>query len=464
MRIDQTKIVISEKRFSPVQGLMLAVIVCYTAALTISYRYYLIRVFPEYSYDFSYLKLLNGVIAIMVLAFAMDFSSEKPSQFFLTLHFFIGIIPLAIIYYMQNANPTFFNSVWIGYLFACILSRVNFNTRECEMTEIENISPVILCVSAISVVLSLVYLIVHNGMLQSWFLALSDVYDVRSEKIVISNKYIGYIFPWITYFIAPFLESWLLSKKQYFMTGGLFFISYVFFLYTGNKTILFSIPLVLVMFVFSRKKNTIAWFFSLLTLGVIWLSAGVIVNGNRIFVWGYSLICRRTLLYPADIKFNYHDYFLTHQKIGLYGLPIIGNRLGADASSLGHEIARIYYNAPDMNANTGFLVEGFSRFGYAGIIIVMVAFVLIIKLLDNLQIRTDYCFVMTAYVYIIYSLNDGQLLGSLMFGPMLVAVVVSLLFYDRNMRDRCMLVKSEWNNRDNTNIALGVVGNVIAEN
>jgi len=82
MRIDQTKIVIPEKRFSPVQGLMLAVIVCYTAALTISYRYYLIRVFPEYSYDFSYLKLLNGVIAIMVLAFAMDFSSEKPSQFF----------------------------------------------------------------------------------------------------------------------------------------------------------------------------------------------------------------------------------------------------------------------------------------------------------------------------------------------------------------------------------------------
>ena len=97
---------------------------------------------------------------------------------------------------------------------------------------------------------------------------------------------------------------------------------------------------------------------------------------------------------PAELKFVHYDYFRNHDFLGLQGVLPVAMLLKPNPFYLKivypFDIGRIYFNAPEMSADTGTFIEGFSRFGDLGTIAIFLLIALYLRLMDSMQDRTDY--------------------------------------------------------------------------
>ena len=145
----------------------------------------------------------------------------------------------------------------------------------------------------------------------------------------------------------------------------------------------------------------------------------------------FNIVMRRILMVPANLKFIYYDYFTTYEKLGLYGIfPRFLLEVSSRYSTVPYtfDISAIYFNKPLMNSNTGYLAEGYMRFGYIGMF--LEAFILgwIFQMMDSFQKRTGYALTIGFFTYAVFSLNDAHLLDQLVFGPWLFIVIIIVLF------------------------------------
>ena len=75
------------------------------------------------------------------------------------------------------------------------------------------------------------------------------------------------------------------------------------------------------------------------------------------------------------------------------------------------------------------------RFGYIGIFLEAFLFGRILQLMDRFQERTSYGITIGFFVYAVFSLNDGVLIGELFFGIWAFIMLV-LLVYKNRVSDR----------------------------
>ena len=145
----------------------------------------------------------------------------------------------------------------------------------------------------------------------------------------------------------------------------------------------------------------------------------------------YSLLGRRTMMVSAVNKFKYYDFFSDNPKMGLAGIfprwliPISNPYEG---ETIGKIIADIYYNKPEMNSNTGFLAEGYMRFGYIGIFVGLGIYAAILRLLDRMQIRAGYGLTVSIFIYPVFTLTDAHLMDSLILGPWMILLIIAILY------------------------------------
>ena len=159
---------------------------------------------------------------------------------------------------------------------------------------------------------------------------------------------------------------------------------------------------------------------------------------NNLFVLCYDLFVRRVLFVPAILKFYHYDYFLTHPYLGLYGaIPTAINLNIPEYHTLvqyQHEIGKIYYDNVNNNANTGYFIEGFARFGYMGLTLSGALLALILKQIDGFQRRNGYSLTICFFLYPIYTLADGQIIGRLFFGVWFFLLLIINLYSGRPRR------------------------------
>ena len=97
---------------------------------------------------------------------------------------------------------------------------------------------------------------------------------------------------------------------------------------------------------------------------------------------------------------------------------------------IGYIISQQYYNMPKMNSNTGFMVEGYMRFGIFGMFLVFFLFAILLVLIDNVQYRTSYTYAIGMFSYMIYTLSDGYLLTLV---PWLPAILFLFLYSNKSI-------------------------------
>lgn len=405
--------------------------IAYKLATECGYYYILSVNKVTYPVDFNVWKYLNGWIWCIILFLGIRHEKNKASVFMLYLLYVSQVIPITCVYAMANDSALYYNIICFAILNAeLILGWTGNNVcvkRKRDWSKC-------MVYSFLLVLLMLLFIIwMKNGMPTLIALNIYKVYELRGSGIFQINKYGRYLLDWMTGVIIPFLTAKYMDEKKYMAAGSLCLVTFVLYLYLGQKSILFSIPLVVACSLWMKRKETIRSMYSFFTAGftllvILALFSPVIKN---LFFAVYQLIGRRVFLVPAVNKFKYFDFFSSHPPMGMAGIfPrwLIQIQNPYEAEGIGRIISDIYYNLPEMNSNTGFLAEGYMRFGYMGIFIEMCFFVIVLRLMDKMQKRTNLCLTVSGFVYPMLMLTDSHLIDSLILGKYTCMVVIMLVF------------------------------------
>lgn len=390
----------------------------------------------SYPLRFSLGKYLFGSLCCFALFFLMPHDGKRASSFFLYFVFLFQIVPITASYAFADRATEYYFVLIVAYAFCILLTGYVGNKKQLQRSRIFTKT---IAFGYAGIMLLIMLLIVRRyGMPSLAALNLSNVYVLRGSGAFSLGKYENYLFTWTTAVILPAGIAFALTKKRYIIACGLCGIMLLLYLYSAHKTFLFSIPLVFACTLWSKRKNfykelfTILCFGYLLLVFLIWFSPMLQDLIQRVF----SLLARRVMYVPANNKFHYFDYFTNNPKMGIGGiiprwLFYVPNYY--ENIPYSYEISAIYYNLPEMNSNTGFLAEGYMRFGHLGTVGILVFFGCILKLIDRFQERAGYSLAVGVFIYQIYSLADAHLLDSLVLGPWMLLMFI-LLFCGSTFR------------------------------
>lgn len=420
------------------------IILVYKVTLELGFWYLLQKTYADanvYQFEFNCTKYLLGMFWCILLFFMINHEERKPSTFFLQMQYVIAVIPITVIFAFSNENVIYYMVLCFAFAIAEILIRL---VKSIRLPQSEMMTKILII--SFYLITAIVYfdIIRENGMFSLEAVNIYDVYAVRSDFEL--NKYVGYMFNWQYIIITPFFIIRAFQRRKYLTMFFFCALQFLAYLYAAQKTILFIIPLVLVICVLSRFKNFGLYAYSTLMSGIIIITAcgGISDVMYRL----YDLLVRRVLILPANLKFIYYDFFSQNLKIGLAG-TLWGKFL--DISNpyderIGVIISKVYFDNPVMNSNTGFLAEGFYRFGLIGIFLVLVLFALILLMLDYSSALNGYSFAVSMGFFAIFLLNDGGLIDPLIFGQLTVLMGVCLFYnkkYDfKNSKDQLVKRKN----------------------
>ena len=386
--------------------------------------------------NFNLTKFITGIVCCIVLYFLIDHSERKASSFLLYVFFLLQIVPITTVYAFADESSVFYFTLCAAVLLCELL--VRFGDSK-EIVERDQAASVLMLVLFAGMTLFTLYRMIRlYGRPDTAALDLFGVYSIR-ENAPSLGKLLNYLFKWTTAALLPFGLALTISERKYALAALLAGVCVLLYLYTAHKTILFMTPLVIACSFWAKREHCYRELFFCLCIGfvvLVLLASREPNHDTGLFSRAYSLLGRRAIIVPANNKFKYFDYFSTHPKMGIYG---VFPRSIVDLSSyyenvpFTYEIARIYFNEPEMNANTGFLAEGYMRFGHVGTILILIFFAMILKWIDGFQNRAGYALAVGAFAYPVYALNDAHLLDSLFFGPWMILLLL-IMFYRGNMR------------------------------
>ena len=384
----------------------------------------------SYPLDFSVGKYLFGLLCCLVLFFLIRHEEHKASSFFLYFVFLFQIIPITSSYALANRSTEYYAVLVLAYGLCCVA----VGRTQSGPTILRNgmVSKTV-GFSYFAAMLLIVLLIVRRyGAPSLAALNIYDVYELRGSGEFTLGKYENYLFTWTTAVIVPAGIALMLSKRKYIGAVALCGVMLVLYLYSAHKTFLFSIPLVFLCTIWSKRKHFYKELFTTLCFGYLLLVLMLLFSPvledlvQRVF----SLFARRVMYVPANNKFHYFDYFTNNPQMGIGGifprwLIYIPNYY--ENIPYSYEISAIYYGLPEMNSNTGFLAEGYMRFGHIGTVAILLLFAWILKMIDRFQDRAGYQLAIGIFIYQIYSLSDAHLMDSMVLGPWMLLTIILLL-------------------------------------
>lgn len=378
-----------------------------------------------YQFDFNIVKYIIGMFWCILLFFLINHEARKPSTFFMQMQYVIAFIPITVIFAFSDENIIYYTVLCFAFAVAEMLI---MSVKTIKLPQIEALTPILVICFYIITIIVYLDIIIENGMFTLDAINIYDIYSVRGEFHL--NKYVGYMFTWQYIIITPFFIIRAYLRRKYFTTCFFCGLQFLAYLYAAQKTILFIIPLVLGICILSRFKNFGFYAYFTLTSGVIIITA--LGRSSDIIYRLYDLLVRRVLILPANLKFIYYDFFSQNPKIGLAG-TLWGKFLDITHpydERIGVIISKVYFDNPVMNSNTGFLAEGYYRFGILGIFLALILFAFILLMLDYSSTLNGYSFAVSIGFFAIFLLNDGGLIDPLIFGQLTVLMGVCL-FYNK---------------------------------
>lgn len=389
-----------------------------------------------YELFFNPFKFIVGIVVCIVLFVVPLCNTANVSSFFLILINLTQIVPITTIFSFSDENAEYYLLLCLAFLI-CETITV-FSSAIVVWFSLDK--KVIVGISLLIILGLLAIIVVKYGGPSLTALNIYSVYEMRESGNFSLSKYSGYIFKWAIYAIIPFLTALAIYKNKRIISIGFIAVLFLLYLYSGHKAILFSAPLILVIGVWSKRNDFLREFclFFCFAFSILITLTLLIGKPSGIVYEIYSLLCRRTMILSANNKFLYFDYFTEHPKLGFYGMiPTFLIKLNSpyEAINYSYDISAVYYDAPNMNSNTGFLAEGFMRFGIIGILLSMLLFAFILKQFDGFQRKTSFSFAATAFVVPVFLLNDAHLLDELVFGFWMIIELI-LIFYPSNKYDK----------------------------
>lgn len=387
---------------------------------------------------YNLLKVIFSYLIVAIIFIINQKNTSKFVKFYNKLYILIMLIPISLIYSIRDFSTLTYLLFALEFLIMAygfnIINKINF-TKHIKKDYFGNflkkinVTNIIYYFFWIITFLIICCCLKYNGIPKLTALNLYNVYSVRKEFYL--PKYIQYLYNFETEFIILFLLVISLYKKNYKRAILVFFIQILFFLWKADRMILLSCPLVVFVYFLIDKldykkyiENNMIWSIACIAIFSILLHLIKIQMPLGLFV-------RRFLIVPANLKFIYVDFFSINPKIGLVGTVI--NSILKETNpysniSYPNAIANIYFDSPEMYSNTGFLVEGYARWGYLGFILIPIIYIIIMKILDKGSKELSFPLMISISLIPLIMLNDSFIIPLTTFGPIGLLCITSLLF------------------------------------
>ena len=406
----------------------------YKLLLDVAFLVILQTMTVEYYYaDFNFAKWIIGTSGIILLIVFIQEIKNDYARFIIKLLFAITMIPVATIYAGKNYNTIFYISMIIEFIIIlstvyCLPKIKIMFTNKIKLKKTKanriNVSQIIYYVFLLNTIIVFFACIIYNGFFSFAATDLTKVYEIRKQFYL--PHYITYLFQFETKFIILCLIVIYLHKKAYVRASLMAILQGMFFLWKGDKFTLFSTFVVIIFYLLFKKikKEQDKYIYPIFAGTVGICSITILISKNLRMI--FSLFVRRLLIVPANLKFIYFDFFSSHDKIGIVGTII--NFIFKQPSPYSvipyqNMIAGQYFENYEMYSNTGAIVEGFARWGYAGLVIIGIIMGIVILAIAHGTKNNKVEFIAGISIIPIIALNDGYLLPSLLFGGILFLLI-----------------------------------------
>lgn len=401
---------------------------------------YLADVVPSFTYlgyanrgEYSHFSLVLSSLVAVGLVLRLPRSLTRPSYMIIWILFLFVYIPSSFIpfYTLSNADR-----YWTYLIAQAACFFILIQLTKIPIIKLPDIplpqNPLLRNVAALLVLVTIYALLVPILGLAPRFDSILNVYEVRDEvksDLASTGFATSYLLGWMTKVINPFLIIiGLYSKRHSLLLLGTLGQIY-FFLTTGSKTTLFSIPMLLTLFYFIPKnRNRIGPALLLAPIVIIALSKTIDVL-IELPISALSLFVRRVIATPGLLSGFYFDFFSENPFYFLSHSVLSGITTSPHSLSPPFVIGEEYFGNYGMSANANLFADGFANFGYPGMILTTLILGLYFVVLDSYAVRKRMVIASSLLtVYSAIALVDSALLTSLLTHGMLLSVLLIATF------------------------------------
>ncbi len=218
------------------------------------------------------------------------------------------------------------------------------------------------------------------------FLLGSKIYDIRASIGGEGNFYTDYMLSPLYQFILPVLAIYGLSSKKFYLTMVAFGLTIILYLMIPQKSIFLGIFVIIFFYFFKDPVRKVAVFTGIvLTL----LFAGAYLAHTADSITLESLLLRRYFFIPAFLNHVYFDFFEGEKLCYSYSFlkSLFDYPYDLNPAYL---IGRDYFEGRILNANNGFMSDGYINFGVTGMFVSTIIVGFIIKFFDKISIEAKF--------------------------------------------------------------------------
>lgn len=411
-------------------------------------NFYIWMIVYKVLFEIVYVKVVVPVFAYSGLVYTPNFTSmiisyfifivllilmpkkNKPSNQLVQLFFITTVVPITSYYWQADQSLTYLLQIALCtiIIYSILRLKKDINIKFLILPKLQFVN-IINIIFIISVLLMVIYLSMYGGIDYRAF-NFENVYDIR-EEIVYSGIW-TYLFNWLSKVFIPVCMVTYFIYKRY----TLFFMSSIlqvlFYLSSGQKTILFSVFLIILATILLKNKK---W-----KTGLPKLYSITILTGSILYLYFDNLMALaitpvRQFNLPARISYQHYNFFSENPKL-YFSEGMIGKIFNIDSP---YSIRSTYIiSGGGSNANTGFLGDAYANGGLFVMIIISLIFALILLFVDSISRYSKQRYYYTALmVYPIITLNDGALLTTLStFG---LAILLIIMYFSASEEYRKQL-------------------------
>lgn len=246
---------------------------------------------------------------------------------------------------------------------------------------------------------------------------LIDVYETRAIQKNLSNPFVGYFHPWLARIIIPVALIFSISKKAKGKSFFFIFLLLYLFLIGAHKSLLLGTILIIIFSYIPPKRISLY-----LNLGVfLILLLGVIYFDLFRNFYISNIITRRVFFIPALLDTYYFDFFKGKPLYWSYSFlsSFFEYPYQERPTSI---IAYQYLGSSVMSSNNGIISDGYSNFGWGGIIINIIIVSGIFSFFNSLNINHKFTGV---FILFFFSIVSSALPTIIMTHGGLVLIMIS---------------------------------------
>jgi hypothetical protein len=273
-----------------------------------------------------------------------------------------------------------------------------------------------------SLVLLLLPLVMHFRASLPGIVLVSDqsvLYDLRHQARDTIPTHAVYAFGQLSRAVLPVMLLFGIITRRYLLAAIAFLATGYLFLLTPHKTLLIGL-IPLVYFALWRNHNRQITWFMLLMITAILITT---VTSHFDYLLPESLLVRRSLFTQAYITHAYFEFFQGNPLFMSHSFPGLMSDYPY-ASPPPFLMGELFFDAPLMSCNTGFLGDGFMNFGYPGVVLYIIITTAIFHFIDTLRLHPA---LFGLSFMMVFALQNTYLTTTLITHGMLLLLILMLL-------------------------------------